>query len=415
MSDPHANAKTVSQLTREIKQLIEGHIAIEWVAGEVSNCRPARSGHVYFTLKDENSQIAAVAWRNTAARLGFELKDGMEVVVSGRVEVYSVRGTYQLIVQQAFPQGLGSLELKLRQLRDKLAAEGLFDATRKQPLPRIPKRIALVTSPTSAAVRDMLQVITRRWPAANIVIVPVAVQGPSAAPEIAAALSSVHLIPDVDVVITGRGGGSLEDLWAFNEEIVARAIVACPIPVISAVGHEIDVSISDLVADQRALTPSEAAELVVPDCAELATDVQSLRERLVASLQQRAVHARLQLDSLASRRVLTDPQQRIQQLTEYVDELGEDLTRAVGRRVEHSRRSIETIGAALHSLSPLAVLDRGYSMTYRAEQTDEQIERRALVIGTDQIAAGDLLKTIVRHGQIVSRVESIEPDTFNGS
>ena len=408
MSDPHANAKSVSQLTREIKQLIEGNIAIDWVAGEVSNCRPARSGHVYFTLKDENSQIAAVAWRNTAARLGFELKDGMELVVSGRVEVYSVRGTYQLIIQQAFPQGLGALELKLRQLRDKLAAEDLFDASRKRPLPRIPTRIALVTSPTSAAVRDMLQVITRRWPAADIVIVPIAVQGPAAAPEIAAAITSVHLIPDVDVVITGRGGGSLEDLWAFNEEIVARAIAACPIPVISAVGHEIDVSISDLVADRRALTPSEAAELVVPDCAELAADLQSLRERLVASLQQRAVHARLQLDSLASRRVLTDPQQRIQQLTEFVDELSEDLTHAVGRRVEQSRRSIETIGAALHSLSPLAVLDRGYSMTYQAEQSGDPIERKALVTDSQSVTPGHLLRTIVRHGEIVSRVESVE-------
>lgn len=406
MPDPHNNAKTVSQLTREIKDLIEGNIAIEWVAGEISNCRPARSGHVYFTLKDEHSQIAAVAWRNTAVRLGFELQDGMEVVVAGRVEVYAVRGSYQLIIQKAFPQGIGSLELKLRQLRDKLAAEGLFDSALKRPLPRIPNRIALVTSPTSAAVRDMLQVITRRWPAADIVIVPVAVQGAAAAPEIAAAINSIHHIPDIDVVITGRGGGSLEDLWAFNEEIVARAIAACPIPVISAVGHEIDVSIADLVADQRALTPSEAAELVVPDKAELAADLHSLRGRLITALQQRAVHARLHLDSLATRRVLTDPQQRLQQLTEFVDELGDRMTRAAAHRIEHSRRSIETIGASLHSMSPLAVLSRGYSVTHNCDTNSEFTQPANVITDATQVTPGDLILTRLHQGTLTSRVES---------
>lgn len=406
MTEPQQNARTVSQLTREIKDLIEGNIVSEWVTGEVSNCRPARSGHVYFTLKDENSQISAVAWRSTAARLGFELRDGLELVVSGRVEVYQARGVYQLIVQQAFPQGVGSLELKLRQLRDKLAAEGLFDPSRKQPVPRIPNRIALITSPTSAAVRDMLQVITRRWPAVDILIVPVAVQGSAAAPEIAAALNNIHRIPDIDVVITGRGGGSLEDLWAFNEEIVARAIASCPIPVISAVGHEIDVSIADLVADQRALTPSEAAELVVPDREELKADLQSLRGRLVNALQQRAVHARLQLDSLASRRVLTDPRQRIRQLAEYVDEVGDRMTRAVEGRVEHSRRSIETISASLNSLSPLGVLSRGYSVTYKRPTANKAADTEQLLTDASQVSAGDLLLTRLHQGMIISRIES---------
>jgi exodeoxyribonuclease VII large subunit len=410
MSEPQHNAKSVSQLTREIKDLIEANLDSEWVSGEVSNCRPARSGHVYFTLKDESSQIPAVAWRSTAARLGFELQDGMELVVAGRVEVYQARGVYQLIAQKAFPQGVGTLELKLRQLRDKLESEGLFAPERKRPIPRIPRRIALVTSPTSAAVRDMLQVITRRWPAVDIVIVPVAVQGAAAAPEIAAALNGVHQIPGVDVVITGRGGGSLEDLWAFNEEIVARAIAGCPVPVISAVGHEIDVSIADLVADRRALTPSEAAELVVPDRIELSADLESLRERLVSSLRQRAVRARLQVDALATRRVLTDPQQRIRQLSEYVDELGDRMTRAAARRVDDSRRIAERLGATLHSLSPLAVLTRGYSMTFRGDFVDGDFERGDLITDAAQVVTGDLLQTSLRRGHIVSRIESTEPE-----
>lgn len=245
------NVKSVSELTHDVKKLIEGNLRTQWVGGEVSNCRPARSGHVYFTLKDDEAQMSAVVWRTTAARLGFELRDGMEIVAVGRVEVYAARGSYQLIIQKAFPQGMGALELALRQLKEKLQAAGLFDPDRKRPIPRIPNRIALVTSPTSAAVKDMIQVITRRWPSADIVVVPVAVQGPNAAPEITHALDAVHLIPGVDVVITGRGGGSLEDLWAFNEEMVARAIASCKVPVISAVGHEIDVTIADLVADRR--------------------------------------------------------------------------------------------------------------------------------------------------------------------
>ena len=272
-----AKPKSVTQLTREIKNLVEGQIGLQWVAGEVSNCRPARSGHIYFTLKDQYSQIAAVVWRLTAERLKFQLKDGMEVIALGPVEVYAARGNYQLIIEQLVPKGVGALETALRQLKEKLEKEGLFDPARKRPVPRVPRRIALITSPTGAAVKDMLQVITRRWPAADVLLMPVKVQGEGAAAEIAYALRNVHRIPDVDVVVTGRGGGSLEDLWAFNEEPVARAIAECPFPVISAVGHEIDVSIADLVADVRALTPSEAGELVVPSREELSAELASLQ------------------------------------------------------------------------------------------------------------------------------------------
>ncbi|MHC4876733.1 MAG: exodeoxyribonuclease VII large subunit [Planctomycetota bacterium] len=406
MSNP--SPKSVSQLTHEIKELLEGTLSTQWVAGEVSNCRPARSGHVYFTLKDEHSQISAVMWRSTAQRLGFELRDGQEIVAVGRVEVYAPRGSYQLIVQQAIPQGMGALELKLRQLKEKLAAEGLFEQARKRPIPRLPKRIALVTSPTGAAVRDMLQVITRRWPNVNIVIVPVAVQGARAAPEIAAALRKVASIPEVDVVITGRGGGSLEDLWAFNEEIVARAIAACPIPVISAVGHEIDVSISDLVADVRALTPSEAGELVVPIQAEYFEALDEVRNRLVNSLKQRAVRARMQLDALASRRVFTNPTQRIHQLEERIDELNDRLTRAVRNRVETSRNSIARLADSLNSLSPLGVLARGYSMTFQLDKDDT---RGALVTDASDTSTGDRLLTYLNAGRVISRVEEIEEPT----
>ena len=404
---PDPSPKSVSQLTFEIKELLEGTLSTQYVAGEVSNCRPARSGHVYFTLKDEQSQIAAVMWRSTAGRLGFELRDGQEIVAVGRVEVYAPRGSYQLIVQQAIPQGLGALELKLRQLKERLAAEGLFDPSRKRPIPRLPKRIALVTSPTGAAVRDMLQVITRRWPNVNIVVVPVAVQGQKAAPEIAAALRNVASIPDVDVVITGRGGGSLEDLWAFNEEIVARAIATCPVPVISAVGHEIDVSISDLVADVRALTPSEAGELVVPIQAEYFEALDDVRNRLVNSLRQRAVQARTQLDGLASRRVFTNPAQRVRQLEERIDELGDRLTRSAQLRVEHSRQNVARLADTLNSLSPLGVLARGYSMTF---QLDEDDQRGALLTDSKTAAPGDRLLTYVNDGRVVSRVEDVQSD-----
>ncbi len=410
------NVKSVSELTHDVKKLIEGNLRTQWVGGEVSNCRPARSGHVYFTLKDDEAQMSAVVWRTTAARLGFELRDGMEIVAVGRVEVYAARGSYQLIIQKAFPQGMGALELALRQLKEKLQAAGLFDPDRKRPIPRIPNRIALVTSPTSAAVKDMIQVITRRWPSADIVVVPVAVQGPNAAPEITHALDAVHLIPGVDVVITGRGGGSLEDLWAFNEEMVARAIASCKVPVISAVGHEIDVTIADLVADRRALTPSEAGELVVPHRAELAAGLDELRERLQNSLTQRAVSARLQLESLASRRVFTNPLQRVRQLVEGVDDLSDRLNAVVRRRVERSKQGVAQLSATLNSLSPLGVLARGYSVTYGCSadsgigDDSSSVKRGPLIQKADDVETGDLLLTYLEQGRIVSRVENVLPE-----
>lgn len=396
---PHV--QTVSELTGEIKDLIEGNLPEVWVRGEVSNCLRANSGHIYFTLKDEAAQLSAVVWRNTASRFRFELHDGLQVVINGGVEVYAPRGSYQVIVRQLIPQGVGALELAFRQLHAKLEAEGLFNPARKRAIPRFPKRIALVTSPVGAAVRDMIQVITRRWQAADLVVVPVKVQGEGAAQEIAVALRAIHQIPDVDVVICGRGGGSLEDLWAFNEEVVARAIAACRLPVISAVGHEIDVTIADLVADVRALTPSEAGERVVPDVSEVTRALDHLQQRLVSGLRNRAAKARLQLDGLSSRRLFTRPFQRVHDELTRLDELDVRLRRAVRQRAVTAKQHLNLAAATLDALSPLKVLGRGYSITRRTETGQ-------LVTAADQLAIGDRITTILAAGQLTSRVESTE-------
>jgi exodeoxyribonuclease VII large subunit len=395
---PQPPILTVSQLTRQIKDAVEGNFPLCWVLGEVTNCTRAGSGHIYLTLKDDSAQMRAVIWRNTAARLRFDVHDGLEVVAVGPVEVYEARGTYQLVVEQLLPQGIGALELAFRQLCEKLSAEGLFARERKRAIPRFPRRIALVTSPTGAAVRDMLQVITRRWSAARVVIVPVAVQGEGAAAQIAAALQRVHLLPDVDVVITGRGGGSLEDLWAFNEEIVARAIHACKIPVVSAVGHEIDVTVADLVADVRALTPSEAGELVVPNRIEVHAELLRLQQNLAQALRSQAATARARLELLASRRVLTRPAEKLHDLARQLDELESRARLAMSNRLKMDRQQLATAGGRLDALSPLKVLERGYSVT-RLSPSGE------VVRSFGQVQPGDLLETLLQTGRLKSRVE----------
>ena len=395
---PQPDILTVSQLTRQIKDAVEGNFPLVWVQGEVTNSTRAGSGHIYLTLKDDAAQIRAVVWRNTAARLRFDLCDGLEVVAAGPVEVYEARGTYQLIVEQLLPQGVGALELAFRQLCEKLSVEGLFAPERKRKLPRFPRRIALVTSPTGAAVRDMLQVITRRWPAADIVIVPVAVQGEGAAAQIAAALGSVHRLAGVEVVITGRGGGSLEDLWAFNEEIVARAIYNCRVPVVSAVGHEIDVTVADLVADVRALTPSEAGELVVPHREEIRAELFGLQLHLAQALRSRAATARARLEALATRRVLTRPIERLHELARRIDELEMRARRAIANRLVLARQQAAAAGGRLEALSPLKVLERGYSVT-------RLLPSGTVVRSSKQARSGDLLETLLQAGRITSRVE----------
>ncbi len=399
---------TVSQLTQQVRELVESNFDQVACVGEVSNLVRARSGHLYFTLKDDKAQISAVMWKTRAQRLKFELQDGLEVVLVGPIQIYPPRGSYQLSVEQAFPQGLGPLELAFRQLQEKLAAEGLFDPARKRALPRFPGKIALVTSSTGAAVHDMLQILTGRWPLTDLIVVPVPVQGPAAAPAIAEGIRQAARLPDVDLIITGRGGGSLEDLWPFNEEVVARVIAASPVPVISAVGHEIDVSISDLVADRRALTPSEAALIAVPDVAKVKAELLDLQSRLQGSLRLLAQQARNQLTAIASRRIFQHPVELLSNSRRLLDEQEQRLDRAMRSRCERSREQLRSFAAQLEALSPLKVLARGYSITTDAE-TD------ALIRSSKECKPGQRLRTRLGEGELISSVIETASKEKSGS
>ena len=395
---------SVTELVSALKEVVETALPPCVVEAEISNCRRSPAGHYYLTLKDENSEIGACIWRSTASRIRFDLKDGLNVLATGSLQVYVARGTCQFIINQVLPQGVGALELAFRQLQEKLAAEGLFDEDRKRPLPAIPRRIALVTSPSSAAVKDMIQVMTRRWPAVNLVIVPVRVQGEGAAEEIADALRHVHQIPGVDVVICGRGGGSLEDLWCFNEEIVARAIADCRIPVVSAVGHEIDVSIADLVADRRALTPSEAGELVVPSQSDVRMTLDQSAARMQQSLNNRIQNLRLQVAAVEARAVFQHPMSMVDEWRQSCDELHDRCVTAMNLFVERRQQLLAQSAASLSSLSPLTVLARGYSLT--------TLPSGQLVRSVLDVTEGTVLRTRVADGtltQVVQTVAAEEP------
>lgn len=390
---------SVTDLTLAIKGTLEQNFTSVWVGGEISDLSRPQSGHVYFTLKDEGAQIKAILWRTAAQRLGFDVTDGLDVIVRGDIDVYPPRGNYQLIVRHLEPLGLGALQLAFKRLHEKLAAEGLFDPRHKKPLPRFPRRIAFVTSPTGAAIRDFLEVLRRRWQGIEVLIVPVRVQGAGAAEEIARGIQIANRItPAPDVLVVGRGGGSIEDLWCFNEEPVVRAIFASRIPVVSAVGHEIDVTLADLVADVRALTPTEAAERIVPSSDEIQALLRSQQERLAHSLRMQAQQARARLDALAHRRIFLRPFDRVQQLTERTHELGERAERAIRLRVSRSRERIASLAGHLEGLSPLSVLSRGYSVTTRADTGE-------LVRDAADVQPGDRITTRLATGQILSRVE----------
>ncbi len=392
---------SVAELTREVKGLMEDAFPSVWVAGEITNVARPASGHCYLTLKDEQAQIRAVVWRGVGLRLRFDLRDGLEVIVRGRLGVYEARGEYQLVVEEMHPRGLGAMEAALRRLREKLFHLGYFAPARKKPLPRFPQRVALVTSPTGAAVRDMLEILGRRWPAAEVWVCPVRVQGDGAGREVAAALVLLNRLTGVDVVVIGRGGGSAEDLWAFNEECVAHAIFQSRVPVVSAVGHEIDVTIADLVADRRALTPSEAAEVVAPNWEELWEGLAETEARLRTALVQRLERARGRVEELAQRRAFRAPLERLRDQERRLDEWAGRLARAVRRQAERAGQQLEAQAAALEALSPLNVLARGYSLT-------RTLPDRAVVRRPDQVRPGDRLVTHVRHGLIYSRVEAVE-------
>ncbi len=386
---------SVSELVSAFREVVESALPRVCVQAEISNCRRSGAGHYYLTLKDERSEIGAVIWRGTAARMQLQPQDGMKVLATGSLEVYVARGTCQFIVERMQAQGMGDLEMAFRRLKEKLQKEGLFDRARKRPLPRIPRRVALVTSPSSAAVRDMIQVMTRRWPGVQLIIVGVPVQGDHAAPAIARGLRMAARIPGVDVIVTGRGGGSLEDLWAFNEEVVARAIADSFVPVVSAVGHETDVSIADLVADRRALTPSEAGELVVPSAQDLKRAIAHLSSRASRALRQRLAGLKQRLAGLEERSVFLRPQALINFRRQTCDELGTRLERAIDIQLERRRAELTAISAALDALSPLKVLSRGYSLTTRDGE---------LLTDAEQVAEGDLLETRLADGSVLSRV-----------
>jgi exodeoxyribonuclease VII large subunit len=394
---------TVSQLTAQIKDLLEDELPSVWLLGEISNLSRPNSGHVYLTLKDDRSQIRAVIWRTTARRMVFDLTDGLEVIVHGRCTVYEGRGEYQLVVDHMQPKGLGALELAFRQLRDRLEKEGLFARERKKPLPRFPRRIVLVTSPSGAAIRDMLQILRRRWCDVEIWLRPVPVQGDGAAPEIAAAIREVNRIAGVDLMIVARGGGSLEDLWAFDEEPVARAIFASKIPIVSAIGHEVDWTIADYVADLRAPTPSAAAELVVPSESEVREQLAQTGVRMARSLESRLRAARHRLEYLAARRAFQFPLDGIAWRLQRADELAGRMARAIANRLSDGGHRLARLAAQIEGLSPLNVLARGYSLTTRDDGLT--VIRRA-----DQVATGDRIITRLGEGRVTSCVETSEKE-----
>lgn len=367
---------TVHELTAYIKRLLDQDEVLQdvIVRGEVSNFKRHRSGHLYFTLKDEHAALDCVCFRNVAQGLDFAVEDGMEVVAGGRVTVYEKQGRYQLVVLFIRPDGVGALYAAFERLRAKLEAEGLFDPSRKRPLPRFPKCIALVTSPTGAAVRDLTTIISRRYPLARIIIIPTIVQGDQAPASIVHSLSIANSIEDVDLIVVGRGGGSIEDLWAFNDEQVARAIFASSKPTISAVGHETDVTIADLVADLRAATPSAAAELAVPDARELLQHLENLASRGTSAMQSRLHRAESALARLASRSPLRAPATLLEQWLLRVDEAWERAGRALATAMATSRERLRIASARLWAHRPRALLQR------RADRAGQLLQRAHIAL-----------------------------------
>jgi exodeoxyribonuclease VII large subunit len=409
---------TVSELTRRLQEVLEERFPAVWVEGEISNFRLYGSGHAYFTLKDAESQIRAVLFRNRGRRIKFEPADGLHVIAFGGIEVYAQRGEYQMVVELLEPKGLGALQLAFEQLKARLSAEGLFDQARKRELPRFPRKIGIVTSTSGAAIRDMLRVIGRRFGELHIVIAPCRVQGEGAAEEIAQGVRDLNALGGVDVIIVGRGGGSLEDLWAFNEEMVARAIAGSKVPVISAVGHEVDFTIADFVADLRAPTPSAAAELVVREKQAVVDSLGQLRARLerqaarpLRDLERRVdeLTARLRREmrselGRANHRVVlatralraSDPVARVARDRHRLENLQSRLLTSLSRRCDRARYGLQTAVGRLDSLSPLKVLGRGYSLTRTA--TGE------IVHSPDQVRFGDAIRVLLHRGSLDARV-----------
>ncbi|HET9265590.1 MAG TPA: exodeoxyribonuclease VII large subunit [Vicinamibacterales bacterium] len=445
---PDRRVYSVSELTASIRGLLESSFGDVWVEGEVSNCRLWNTGHLYLTLKDGGAQIKAVMFRSAVRYLEFKVEDGQHVIARGRLGVYDPKGEYQLVCEHLQPRGLGALQVAFEQLKKKLQAEGLFAAERKRPLPALPARIGIVTSLEGAALRDIIKVLRRRHASAHLVIRPARVQGEGAAAEIADALRSIGRVKGVDVVIVGRGGGSAEDLWSFNEEPVARAIASCPVPVVSAVGHEVDFTIADFVADVRAPTPSAAAEMVIAAKDEFCARIDRLRERLRASMLHGLQARRSDLHLLERRRGLGAFEARLAMRGRHVAELSHQLrsvmqsalgrrerqhralqtrleshdirrrlaavrarleaaaTRLVAaarRRQDGARAQLATLSARIDSLSPLAVLGRGYAVCWNADRT-------RIIRDASAVAPGDDVRVRVQVGELFCRVKESAGD-----
>ncbi|MEW6510714.1 MAG: exodeoxyribonuclease VII large subunit [Bacteroidota bacterium] len=373
---------TVTELTRRIKQTLEGGYPSVLVEGEISNVRRHTSGHLYFTLKDEGAQLSGVMWRSRVSGLRFEPEDGMKVIVAGRISVYEPRGAYQIDAQSMRPLGVGDLQIAFEKLKQKLAAEGLFDEARKKPLPPFPRRIGIITSPTGAVIQDIRNVISRRFPSLEAVLCPVPVQGPGAAKAIATAIDDCNRIGGIDVLIVARGGGSLEDLWAFNEEIVARALSRSLVPVVSAVGHETDFTIADFVADLRAPTPSAAAELVVPDRRELLENVTNSWYRLHDAVLEILNRQRDRIHNLLTSYAFNRPLDLLRQHSQRVDELHRSLLRTVEHGISLTSARYAALGQHLQALDPRRALQRGFAIVRKA---GEVVSSRALLKSRDAV------------------------------
>ena len=394
---------TVGALTQYIKELLEFDDLLQdvWLRGEVSNFARAASGHLYFTLKDSEAALSCVMWRSAAARLTWQPEQGAAVLAHGRISLYAPRGNYQLLVDELHPAGLGDLHARFEQLKEQLRAEGLFDAGRKRRLPDLPRVIGVVTSPQAAALRDVLNVLQRRYPLVRVLLAPTLVQGDQAPAQIVAALRTLDARDDVDLILLVRGGGSLEELWAFNNEGVARAIAACQHPVVTGVGHETDFTIADFVADERAPTPSAAAELAVPDQAEMRGWLAEQGDRLRASMGRRLSEARQTLSQAQALLRRFSPRTRLDAQRQYVDDLGQRAERAMGHRLALERAALTGLEARLAALSPAATLERGYAIVRRADTG-------LVVCRVEQVQAGDDLVIRVRDGEFgaVTRSES---------
>ncbi|MDA7874486.1 exodeoxyribonuclease VII large subunit [Rhodopirellula sp.] len=400
MSSAPPRPVSVSELTGHVKAILEGTFPSICVEGEISDLTKPRSGHLYFTLKDEHSQIRGVIWRSTAARMTTQLKEGQSVLCFGDVEVYGARGTYSLVVRKVQTQGLGPLQQAFLELKQKLNAEGLFAAERKRQLPRFPKRLGVVTSPSGAAIRDFLKAAAQRWPGVEILIIPTLVQGQGASESIARAINDAQkFTPSLDTLVVTRGGGSLEDLWCFNEEQVVRAIAQCKIPTISAVGHEVDVTLCDLAADVRALTPTDGATCALPDRDLVVRSLGDLRSRLHRVARNGIATRRNRLDSLQTRSILKRPHELVQRRFRQLDDLDARGRKAMFTRMQLNKAKLAKAAATLSALSPLNVLSRGYSVTLDSDDNTIQ--------NPTQVQPGDIIRSRVEYGDIESVVKSI--------